>query len=393
VILAFLTLLWGCGPKVYTPPTTAVVQVGQAQATGDKWGVLEQANTLIEVSIRQRSTSLMVRYWPEPAGGEWGKRGIFDPSPYVQRRTIEALQTRLHESESRLILIDFLKNEQADPFTRGKAALALAKNGQTEILGQLQDSLAVPRHLSYQAPLALAASILGDSSAQDLLLLALKQGDFPLEIDFFIDCGSLTINGLSQALSDGLPLLEEELHLPVARSLILLGSKKGVDIFQKAFRSDNVELQHEALDLLWDLKHPQVISLLKKAKKSGASSTASHARLILASHDTSLPDTALKAIKSNDREQRSLGIRCLREWKRRHPESAKTDKRLQQVAILSLSDLEAVVQQEALQLLGSAGKKTSFRHLTPFLSSEDPRLRVEAAGAILQIEARIKAEN
>lgn len=390
MILGFLTLLLGCGPKVYTPPSATAVHVGQALATGDKWGILEQANTLVEVSIRQRSTGLMVRYWPEPAGGEWGQRGIFDPSPYVQRRTIEALQSRLHEPESQLILTNFLKNEHADPFTRGKAALALAVNDKTEILGQLQDSLAIPRHLSYQAPLALAAAVLGDASSKDLLLLALRQGDFPLEVDFFIDCGSLVIDGLSQALIDGLPMLEDELHLPVARSLILLGSKNGTDIFQEAFRSDNIELQHEALDFLWDLDHPQVINILKKAKKSRFASAANHARLILDTHGASLPKTALEAIESNDREQRVLGIHCLREWKRRHPEAIKTDKRLQQVAISSLSDLEAVVQREALQLLGNIGKKSSFRHLEPFLSSEDPRLRVEAAGAILQIEARIK---
>jgi HEAT repeat protein len=71
-----------------------------------------------------------------------------------------------------------------------------------------------------------------------------------------------------------------------------------------------------------------------------------------------------------------------------HPGQKKALVALRETAIGSLSDMEPAVQQEALVLLGAVGRQRELPHIEPFLRSENPRLRVEAAGALLQIEAR-----
>ena len=82
-----LGLLGGCGSRVYTPPP-APVELGLAESEGDHWGILEQAAGLVDTSVRQRALYFLVRHWPEPAAGPWSIRGLGDPSPYVQRKSL-----------------------------------------------------------------------------------------------------------------------------------------------------------------------------------------------------------------------------------------------------------------------------------------------------------------
>jgi len=390
-MLALMGLLWGCSPKVYTPPSLPV-QIGQAEASGDKWGVLEQASGLLDVSVRQRASFLLIRYWPEEAGGKWSHRGLFDPSPYVQRRSVEALSERRHEAASIALLNQVVEREQLDPYTRGKAALALSEEGNKEGLPALKRALSLPAHHSSLAPLALAAAAMGDEAAAAQLLSFLEKGDFPLEVDFFLDCGSVKLEGLAGALETGIPLLEEELHLPIAHSLVRLGSKSGTGIFEDALSSENVELQHEALDFLESLDVPQSESLLKKARRSASPSASTHAELLMTSRAPHFPGAAIDALQSEDRELRQLAFQSLVSWLMRNPGQKKALVPLREAAINALSDLEPSVQEEALLLLGAVGRKREYAHIEPFLRSENPRLRVEAAGAILQIEARATSE-
>ena len=91
-----LLLLSACAPKTILPPAPPE-SLGQAIQGGDHWGVLEQASTLVDTSIRQRALYLLVRFTPEPGGGIWSPRGLGDPSPYVQRRCVEALMKRTND--------------------------------------------------------------------------------------------------------------------------------------------------------------------------------------------------------------------------------------------------------------------------------------------------------
>lgn len=382
-----LGLLTGCGPKVYTPPA-ATEGHGLADEQGDHWGILEQASGLMDTSVRQRALFLMVRYRPEPAGGEWSERGLHDPSPYVQRRSIEALGQRLDETESQDALLRYIERPNVNPFNVAEAALLLAPGAPAGLMEQLDKKLEENRHHSEKAPIALAAARLGSTTATTILTEALAKGDFPLEINFFLRLGDTPIDGISEALVTGLPFFEEELHLPIAHTLIRLNHPLGQKLFSEALNSEDIEWQHEALDFLDSLHSPEATRLLKGASRP----SKSHATLLLERRDSDFPRAAEDSLESPDRELRIQALWTLNTWSQRFPEDKKSLKVIRKRAIELLRDLEASVQHAALSLLGATGIPSDEKHLSPFLASEDPSHRVAAAGALLAIEVRTTSE-
>ena len=143
--------------------------------------------------MRQRANYLLVRFWHEEGGGAWAQRGLHDPNPYVQRRSIEALAQRIHEPTSLALLNVFAQRESSDPYSRGKAAIHLAQADNNESLSSLIRNLQSEAHHSEHAPIALAAHIMGDPSALPILIQAIEKGDFPLEVDFFLDLSLIHI--------------------------------------------------------------------------------------------------------------------------------------------------------------------------------------------------------
>ena len=145
------------------------------------------------------------------------------------------------------------------------------------------------RHHSERAPLLLAAARLGSEPALKPLIAALKKGDFPLEMGFFMSIGETPLPGVANAMAEGLALYEEELYLPMAHSLVRLEHPTGERLFREALKSEAIEQQHEALDFLDSLLHPTADRLLKKASPA----VSDHARLIRESRDPALPRFAL----------------------------------------------------------------------------------------------------
>lgn len=386
-----LLLVLGCTPKVYTPPPPAE-PLGLASSEGDGWGILEQASTLSDVSVRQRANYFLVRFWHEEGGGSWAQRGLHDPNPYVQRRSIEALAERIHEPTSLALLNSFAQRESADPYSRGKAAFYLAQAKAYESLPSLVIYLQSEAHHSEHAPIALAAHMMGDPSALGVLIEAIKRGDFPLEVDFFLDCAAANSPDLAKALEEGLMFLEEELHLAVASSLIRLNSKKGVDLFEAALFDDNIERQHEALDFLTELHTPESLALLQKATRRSAPTAAKHARIVLEARNDNFPVASTGALNSIDREERKLGLQTLLHWASRHSSQKRSIQKIRKSALSVIADLETSVQKEALKLLGYTGLPKDKTQIEAFLNSENPSLRVEAAGALFTLEARATSE-
>ena len=91
---------------------------------------------------------------------------------------------------------------------------------------------------------------------------------------------------------------------------------------------------------------------------------------------------------SPDRELRLQALQALTLWSERFEAKPGARRTVRTHATESLRDLEATVQREALKLLGIAGLRADQKHIEPFLASEDPSHRVEAAGGLLAIETR-----
>ena len=189
---------------------------------------------------------------------------------------------------------------------------------------------------------------------------------------------------VAEALVEGLALYEEELHLPIAHSLVRLGHPAGEQIFREALRSEETERPNEALDFLDTLLHPVADPLLRRV----APAAADHGRLLRESRTPGLPRFAMDSLASTDRELRLQALRALSLWSERFDMKPSARRAIRASATETLRDLEASVQREALRLLGIVGTRADKKHIEPFLASEDPSHRVEAAGAVLSIEIR-----
>ena len=101
-----------------------------------------------------------------------------------------------------------------------------------------------------------------------------------------------------------------------------------------------------------------------------------------------MPRFAVTSLESPDRELRLQALQTLILWNQRFDAKASFRRSVRAQATESLRDLEASVQREALRLMGAIGTRSDAKHIDPFLGSEDPYHRVEAAGALLAIELR-----
>ena len=139
----------------------AVVDVA-AQAPAE---VLEGATASLEPSLRARAIALTVLTTADL--DRWGPRGLWDPSPWVQRAAIEALDTR----DAHDLLTSFVGRADAAPTSRALAALALDPGAVS-----LSDAWRAAEAPWTRAPLALAAWHHGDDDALPALTAALATG-------------------------------------------------------------------------------------------------------------------------------------------------------------------------------------------------------------------------
>ncbi|MCB9794118.1 MAG: HEAT repeat domain-containing protein [Alphaproteobacteria bacterium] len=383
-LLLLLALLGGCRKPVTPEP---LGETPEARGELDAREVLMRGAASLDVGVRTRALDLLIRFDPEPAGGAWGPRALFDPSPSVQRVAAQALGARLPEPTSVALLEGLVQRAEVDPYVRGAAAFILGQAGHVDALPALQEQLAAERAHWRQAPLALGAAVMGDAEAAAALPALIAKGDFPLEIGFFLDCGRSGLAPLAPALIEASERVEEELVLPIAAALVMLGDRRGEALFREALSAERPEQRMEAVDYLVLLEGETAIELLEKARSTGPEPVKVYARMSLLARGQEDPELALAALASPDREQRQHAV-----WALSHYLSAAEDlpkrerKRLQDALRAGLGDPEAVVVIETIQGLARAGEPQD-RALIAGLVGDDPALalEVEVAAALLEM--------
>jgi HEAT repeat protein len=367
---------------VETPHTGVIAGLDRAQAT------LERGAKELDVAIRCRALALLILTAPEPAGGPWGPRAMWDPSPWVQKRAIEALSVRIAEPETKALLRELSKRETADPYARGAAGMRLALAGDKTVLPDLASAYREEAPPWRAAPLALAAATMGDADAIPVLDAALRAGELPLEIGFVADVGRSRLTVLVPALVEATTRVEEPLVLPLAAALVELGSPAGESLFHQALSSDDPEVRLEALDFLVELHAPAVSPLLRRASHGGSDLVRKYASFaLLVQGQGSVAAVATAAVEDPDREVRSLAVRCLGKALADGASMPARDHRVAHRAIRkALEDQEDVVLTEALQALAHTGDPDDLALVGALLDADALALQVEAAGAVLSIQ-------
>lgn len=389
LFLVALLGLTACAGKRTTDvgATTAAVRgpVDPSQALA----TLEEGAADLDVSIRARALSLLIITDRTPGAGQWGARAVWDPNPWVQKRGVEALASRLPEAESAALLGELAKRRAADPYVRGAAAMKLATTGDTTTAQAMTAAYQAERSLWKAAPLALAAARMGDENALEILERALRNGELPLDLDFMVDIGDSGLTQLVPALIEATELAEEPLLIPLAAALVELGSAHGETIFRDALSSPTIERRLEAIDFLVELDAPAATALLKRASATGPEFARKYASFGLLAHGRGdIGKTAGYALNDADREVRALAVRCLGLAlidARAEGLQGRQVRVAHRTLLRALQDPEDMVLGEAVRALARTGAPEDAGSLGGLLEAEALALRVEAAGAVLAI--------
>jgi len=350
-------------------------------------GVLAEGAEALDVTIRQLSLGQLVRFSEDPGGGDWAGRALHDPSPYVRRRAVEALGSRLPEELSRIRLQEVVGRADIDAYTRGQAARLLASAEDHSTLPVVQEALASSQEDWERAPLAFAALVLGDDDALEGLDEALRRGDFPMEVDFFLDLGLSGRAELAEPLAAATERLEEDLLLPAAVSLIRLGHDRGSRLVREALGAEDPEIRLQALDFLADLEGDEATALIERARASGPPPVSSYAELVAFARGEGSPRLALEQAASIDREDRQQAVWAMGRHLLAAPETRHASD-LRRALRRALGDVELVVVHEAIEALAVAGRPGDVPALEELLQQELLGVRVAVAAAILEIGSR-----
>lgn len=338
---------------------------------------MEGAASGLEPTPRARALGLLVARSPSPAGGPWGPRALWDPSPWVQRAGVLALGQRLPETESAALLEGFVARGDVDPYVRSKAAMLLGTDAAATLVSAAWRS----EHEAWRvAPLALAAAVLGDPDAVGALGDALAAGEIGLEVDFLRDVGQSGLTDLLPALRASAAHVEEELALPVAAAQLALGDAAGEQALRKALADPDEELRLEALDYVSRLDHEAAEALLRKARAHGPDLVRWYADLALASRHGDALELLDTAILEADPEIRALAVRFAAEAYARALGSKRTAKGVRKVLHHALGDPDPSVRVAALRAMSELGLDGEDALVDANLRHGQEAVRIEAAG-------------
>ena len=185
-------------------------------------------------------------------------------------------------------------------------------------------------------------------------------------------------------------MVEETLVLPTAVALVDLGHRKGEGLFKDALSDGNVELRLEAIDYLTALQDDAVARrLLRKARTGGPDAVRRYAELALVARGEEDPGPAYEALTDVDRELRQQGVWALAGWLASAPDAPRRERRqAYKLLVASLGDPSPAVVQEAITGLGRVGRSADRGLLAGLLTEDTLGLGVEAAGAMLAIDAK-----
>lgn len=340
-----------------------------------------------EPSHRGHALGFLIATSPEPGGGEWAARALYDPDGWVQRQGVVALVGRLEEPEAQEHLIAYLSRASADPYSRGYAGVRM-RGLELEPAARVRDALREAWRAEgqrwRQAPLALAALLHGDDDASEPLKGALSRGDLALEMDFVRDVGLSGRSELLPALQEGSDWVEEELSLVYAVARLSLGDGSAEQVLRKALGGSDAAVQLEALDHLASLDGPEAEALLRRASGQGSDLIRRTASLALAARGVEPTATIVRAASDPDDEIRALAVRFAGERLAHTPSLPRKDARaLEEVLQAGLVDSDPEVRRGAVEGVAAARLPDRPRLLAPALVDDAYDTRLQAAGAVL----------
>ena len=372
VLVALVSLLAACPHKGAAPPgagESAVVPTGDARTRA----VLEEGAADLDVSVRRTALAALVRSAPEAAGGAWGKRGRFDPSEYVHRAVIDALEARPVEPESVLLLRDFATGEDVEAWTRGRALLAMARVD-PEGAAVIREAASV----SGNPAVLLAAALVGDAPLLEKLGTRLSAGDLPLELWFFGEVARSGLDALVHPLERAIVGSEPEVQGALVAALARLSPEQAHAPFELLLAAEP-EVVLDAVDALRETGGPGAVALLYRARSVADEFVAGTARLALVALGERQLNEALETLsaKKMDPELRVAAYEALGMRLRQEPDVRGADRAR---AVLR----EALTSDDPRAQMAAIAGLPGDPALRGLLDDESLRVRVNAAAQFVR---------
>lgn len=357
-MIVLLLGLLGCPHRADVDTTGTELRSVDAEVRA----VLEAGAGSLDPLERRPALAALVRLDPAPGGGSWALRGRYDPSTYVQRAVVESLGGR-PEPEATVVLEGLARDVAAEPYTRGLAALELARRDAARWAGPLAELAAAERHSPEL--LLTAAAVAGDAASLARLQRRLAEGELPMDLAL---PRALARSGLP--IGPALAAAVEAVEPPMAPAMA--GAWLGVDPaaarpwFVGALAGEDEDQAIEAAEWLVEL-----------GVSAPGPAVSPIARGLLSLPSASLAE-ATRAAADPDPDIRAAAARRLGVLLRDEPRGGAAREALERLATTP----NARVQPVAIDALGVAGGSDAVLRL--LLRDESTRVRVNAACATLR---------
>jgi len=172
----------------------------------------------------------------------------------------------------------------------------------------------------------------------------------------------------------------------MAAARLMLGDASAEQPLRKALGDADEERRLEALDFLVGVDHPAALALLHKASASGPELVTWYADLALAARSGTDAELFEKAYATDDREVRELAVRFAGRAGATAGNGRRASKTIERVVLEGLADPDAAVRTEAAKAAGDLRLSASSGALSTLLGDDVEPVRIEAAGALLELE-------
>lgn len=340
-----------------------------------------------EPGHRARALQILIGRAPSSELPALATRALWDPEPWVQRVSVQALILRLPDPQVRESLLGFVlrTDELADPHARATAAVALNPAADPTIARAIHDGWRAERAPWRQAPLQLVAAQLGDADALTALAETLAEGEIGLEPDFLLAIGRSGLPALIEPLTQATPWVEPDIRLSVLTARLLLGDPQAERELRTTLTGGEEIAVLEALDFLTRIDHPAAHELIGKVKASTPLAQSYAAMALRARGDG--PDRRFdEAMDRGDAETRELAVRFAGEALDRQDLARKAQKVALRVIDQGLTDPTHAVRLAALRSATADRFADTLDKIRPLLTDELTDVRIEAARVLIAAE-------
>jgi HEAT repeat protein len=349
--------------------------------------LLEKGAASMVLTERARAIEALVHSSSVAGAGEWGPRGIWDPDPWVQLRTVRQLGARLPEAESLQLIRTVAERASMAPTIRCAAVEMIGISGASEWLPSIREYYQGDSAGSARIACARVGHILGDPQALEALATGLIEDDLPTDPLVIRGLSDLPAGHLESELAQALEWAEEGFDLDLAGVLAERGIESGWARLQEALASEDELRGLESLDILTRIVDPRSTSLLRAHRTDD--SLAGLGSAMLLETRSGRHGTLRESAGSKDRELRALAVEVAADALR-HGASGRLARESRSVLSAALTDEALVVRLAALYELRTVANDAQLETLFRMLGSAQSDERLEVA---LTIRYRMAAQS